>query len=105
MFHMFHMFHVFQSDDTRPHRAETVPMIEMAGAPILAFQEFWPAEPLVVDRQTGDSLSMKTESDPQIQRGCSLASTTTKGWLPFSPDCPTTVFRDDNSAKDTHREP
>jgi hypothetical protein len=58
------MFNIFKNDDGGTHWVEAVPALDVARAHVLAFQEFWPAEYLVVNRDTGESISMKTDIDP-----------------------------------------
>jgi hypothetical protein len=66
------MFNIFKNDDGGTHWVEAVPTLDVAKAHVLAFQEFWPAEYLIVNRNNGESVSMKTDIDPQNRHGRSL---------------------------------
>ena len=76
---VFPMFNVFKTDDGGTHLVEAVPTMDVARAHVLAFQEFWPAEYLIVNRNTGESISTKTDIDPQDRRDHSLARAKDQG--------------------------
>lgn len=66
-------FNILKADDTGTNWVEAVPTLDVARAHVLAFQEFWPAEYLIVNRATGESISLKMDIDPQNRRGGPLA--------------------------------